>query len=110
MARISINADEIRDWPSFHDLFATNCGFPSFYGRNMDAWIDCMSYLDAPDDGMTTVHVQHGEVLVLDLGKLGDFPERCPEIFRSLVDCTAIVNYRRLINGDPAILTLAYSN
>ena len=23
---------------------------PDFYGKNMDAWIDCMTYLDEPDE------------------------------------------------------------
>jgi hypothetical protein len=28
---------------TFHDTFATKLHFPSYYGRNMDAWIDVMS-------------------------------------------------------------------
>lgn len=47
-ALVSIPADRILDWQSFHDVFAEAMGFPSYYGRNMDAWIDCMTYADEP--------------------------------------------------------------
>lgn len=45
---LAIQLDEIKDWPTFHDVFQRTLGFPDFYGRNMDAWIDCMTSLDAP--------------------------------------------------------------
>jgi hypothetical protein len=62
---IAIPVDQITDWPSFHDVFQRTLGFPNFYGRNMDAWIDCMTSVDTPADGLTTVTVPPGEVLVL---------------------------------------------
>ncbi|MDZ4753789.1 MAG: barstar family protein [Phycisphaerae bacterium] len=31
--------------------FAETFGFPGFYGRNMNAWNDCMTFLDGPDAG-----------------------------------------------------------
>lgn len=58
---------------------------------------------------MTSVHVKPGEVLVLDLGELGDFPERCPEIYEAIIDCTAFVNYAKLDVGEEVVLTLAFS-
>ncbi len=45
---------QITDWDTFHDAFAATLGFPGFYGRNMDAWIDCVTSVDR-DDGMTAV-------------------------------------------------------
>jgi hypothetical protein len=56
---VRIDATSIRDWNSFHAVFKQAMGFPDFYGANMDAWIDCMSYLDDPAAGMTAQHV-HG--------------------------------------------------
>jgi len=50
---VAIPTDEIQYWPTFHDVFQRVMGFPSFYGRNMNAWIDCMTSLDCPKDGMT---------------------------------------------------------
>ena len=29
-------------------------GFPGFYDRNMNAWIDCMSYIDELGAGMNS--------------------------------------------------------
>jgi RNAse (barnase) inhibitor barstar len=62
---VAIPVDRITDWPSFHDVFQGALGFPSFYGRNMDAWIDCMTSVDAAADGLTTVTVPPVGVLVL---------------------------------------------
>ena len=38
MKRIHIDTARIKDWDSFHNVFAEAFGFPGFYGRNMDAW------------------------------------------------------------------------
>ena len=40
MKRVKIDCNKIKDWDSFHDIFAKEFGFPDFYGRNMDAWKD----------------------------------------------------------------------
>ena len=41
---VQIDGSAISDWNSFHDIFAAAFGFPAFYGRNMNAWIDCMTW------------------------------------------------------------------
>jgi hypothetical protein len=105
---IPIDASKITDWASFHDYFAPIFGFPEFYGRNMDAWIDCMSYLNAPEEGMTSVHVVVGDVLVLNILGASDFKKRCPEIYDALIECSAFVNYRRIETGEQAVLALAF--
>lgn len=66
MARLRLDAREIVDRESFHDLFARELGFPGFYGRNGDAWIDCMSCL-REDCGMTRLLLGPEEVLTLEL-------------------------------------------
>ena len=50
---------QINDWDTFQDTFAQALGFPGFYGRNMDAWIDCLTYADE-DDGMRGITVGPG--------------------------------------------------
>ena len=94
------------DWPSFHDVFQRELGFPDFYGRNMNAWIDCVTSVDTPSDGMTTVTVQPGEILVLRIDEPFEFRGRCPEQYDALVECTAFVNYRRVEIGEPPVLAL----
>ena len=57
---VTLPAEEITDWASFHSVCKRLFGFPDFYGRNMDAWIDCMTSLDNPRDGLTAVTVSAG--------------------------------------------------
>jgi len=45
---VTVPVEKITDWPSFHDVFHETLGFPKFYGRNMNAWIDCMTSIDTP--------------------------------------------------------------
>ena len=108
-ARVNINCLCIVDWPSFHDTFATALGFPDFYGRNMNAWIDCMTYVDDPDDGLNQMHAPEGGVLVLHLERGRDFATRCPEIYAALIECSAFVNYRRLEIGEGPVLCLSFA-
>ncbi len=53
---VVVDGRMLKDWDSFHQEFARVFGFPEFYGNNMDAWIDCMSWLSDPEDGMSIVH------------------------------------------------------
>jgi Barstar (barnase inhibitor) len=105
---VEIDGNKITDWESFHDWFSNTLGFPGFYGRNMDAWNDCMTSLDNPDDGLSSVHVTPGDVLVLCIAEAQSLKQRCPEIFDSLVECSAFVNWRRIEKGDKAVLALSF--
>ena len=96
---------QIKDWESFHATFAQTLGFPDFYGRTMDAWIDCPIY---EDDGMTDFPVGPGDVLTLQLEDCKDFRDRCPEIYEALIDCAAFVNWSRIKMGCRPILALSY--
>ncbi|HYV38020.1 MAG TPA: barstar family protein [Gemmataceae bacterium] len=108
MTVVKLDARCITDWDSFHQAFAEVFGFPGFYGYNMNAWIDCMTYLDAPDAGMTAVHPPPGGVLVLELEHVDDFAARCPELYAAIVECTAFVNWRRIKTGQTAVLALSF--
>ena len=90
---ISIPTAEITDWPSFHEVFKTTLGFPHFYGRNMDAWIDCMTSIDRADDGMSAITVEPGQLLIMEIDD--ELRVRCPEQFIAVVECTGFVNRRR---------------
>ena len=90
---------------SFHDTFAKELGFPEFYGRNINAWIDCLTY---ENDGMTAYPVPPGDILTLQLLDCREFRARCPEIYEALIDCTAFVNWSRIELGDRPILALSY--
>ena len=107
---IKLPVDEIHDWDSFHTVFARVFGFPDFYGRNMDAWIDCMSSIDTPEDGLSKIHSCEEAGLLLDLGECTEFATRCPEQYEAILYCTAFVNYRRIEAGEGPLLTLSFWN
>jgi hypothetical protein len=91
---------------SFHEYFASEFGFPDFYGGGMDAWIDCMTYLDEPSAGMSTrIFVQPGESIVLHIDHIRFLKEKNQEAYNDLIECTAFVNYRRtkMAGGTPLI-------
>jgi len=107
-ATVSVNCERIRDWKSFHDEFAAVFGFPEFYGRNMNAWIDCLTSLDSPSDGMTSVHAAHGHVLTLQLENVVPFREQHPELYAAIIECAAFVNWRRLEVGNSSVLAISF--
>jgi hypothetical protein len=108
-ALVVIPTKLITDWETFHDVFAGVLGFPSFYGRNMDAWIDCMTSADDPDAQMVARAVLPGELLTLQIDDISDFASRCPELFKALIECTAFVNHRRVEVGNTPVLSLLFS-
>jgi hypothetical protein len=73
---VRLDCGRITDWESFRSVFAEVLGFPAFYGRNMDAWIDCVSWLDEPGSGMTTVAASPGGVVTLQLDGVDEFAVR----------------------------------
>lgn len=102
---IAIPTNKIVDWESFHTVFAETLGFPGYYGRNMDAWIDCLTYADS-NMAMTSISVNPDELLILRLDEAADFLVRCPEQYSALIRCTAFVNYRRIEVGDEPVVAL----
>lgn len=106
---VPIPTNRITDWVSFHEVFAEALGFPDFYGENMDAWIDCLTYADEPEAQMLARGVPPGELLTLQIDDASDFAVRCPEQFKALVECAAFVNYRRVEVGGKPVLCLLMS-
>jgi hypothetical protein len=105
---VKIDMCQIVDRYSLHSVFAEAFGFPEWYGRNMNAWIDCMSSLDYPDDELSEVKCQVGNIVVLQLENADAFAARAPELFQELIDCVALVNWRRIERSESAILALSY--
>ncbi len=106
---VTIPAHEIVDWESFHTVFSAALGFPEFYGRNLDAWVDCMFSVDDPDSGMTRPSISPGSMMVLVIAEVNSFRERCSEQYEALVECVAFVNQERVVKGQPPVLALAFS-
>jgi hypothetical protein len=107
-AVITVDCESIIDWDSFHSVFSEAFGFPGFCGRNMNAWIDCLTYIDDPEAGMSAVHAPPGGALVLQLEHTKDFALRCPELYAAIVEGVAFVNWRRLEKGEVPALVLSF--
>ncbi len=103
---VTIPVEKVSDWPSFHRIFQETLGFPTIYGRNMDAWIDCLTSVDMPDEGMSSVTVNHGGILILKIDNPFDFRKRCPEQYEALIECSAFVNFRREEIGEGPVIAL----
>ena len=107
MATARLNTEAITDWQSFHEACREAFGFPDFYGRNMNAWVDCLSYLDE-GDGLSRFHLDEGEMLHIELPAAESFNARLPELFDALVACSAAVNRRYIESGKPPALSLIF--
>ena len=108
MPVVRIPTDRIKDWDTFHAVFSEVLGFPDFYGRNMNAWIDCLTSVDSPEDGMTSVTTGPGDVLTLELEPAKEFAARCPELYHAVVEGSAFVNWRRIETGRRPIVALSF--
>jgi len=105
---VHLDCAKILDWSSFHHEFSTVFGFPNFYGENMNAWIDCMTSLDKPEDGMSAVHTANDGVLTLQLENVKAFREQHPDFYAAIIECSAFVNWRRLEVGESSVLALSF--
>jgi hypothetical protein len=105
---VKIDGSAIRDWETFHDVFAAALGFPGFYGRNLDAWIDCLTNADDGEAGLVAHPVPEGSVLTLQIENVDTLATRCPEQYNALVECAAFVNWRRLERGEGPVLALSF--
>ena len=90
MARISLDGASIRDWDSYHSVCARAFGFPDFYGRNRDAWIDCVSSM-RDREAMTGITLADDEALVVEIASSDSVPD---EMVGALVRDAAAVNQR----------------
>ncbi len=87
--QVEIDGRSLTDWVAFHSVFAEKLGFPSYYGRNMNAWYDCLSSL--PDES-TVLALSDGDSLRLDVSHFQDLRSRRPDLAKALVDGVATVN------------------
>ncbi len=93
--KVIIDGSAIEDTKSFHSEFKFKFGFPSFYGGNMDALIDSLSYLDDKGCNMSK-HFQLGknEHLTILVNQSQDFKTNYPELFLQFIEVIIDVNER----------------
>jgi hypothetical protein len=102
---VTLDTRSIVDKPTFHAASASAFGFPEFYGRSMDAWIDCMSSL-TDENPLAGFRLDSDECLVLKVPDFEALEQRAPEVAHSLISCTAAVNQRYAEFGESARIVL----
>ena len=100
----------ISDFETLHTEFDRVFGFPDFYGRNMNAWIDCLTDLDDPTTGMCSIHVAAGHTLALELSNAVHLKQNHPELLEAIIECSAFVNWRRVDVGEPPVISLCMTD
>ncbi|MBI3229391.1 MAG: barstar family protein [Burkholderiales bacterium] len=105
MASTQLDGALIKDWDSFHDECQRAFGFPEFYGRTLDAWVDCLSYLrDA--DGMTRFQLGTDEKLRIEILHAEQMRQQVPDILEEISFCIGGINERYGDYGEQAALEL----
>ena len=106
MPTARLNGELITDWDSFHTECEKVFGFPDFYGRNMNAWVDCLSYL-RDDDGMSKFVLKENEMLTIEVQYSDKLRAAAPDIVEELQFCVAMINERCEDYEETATLKLA---
>ena len=102
---IRFASGELCDWASFHDASAEKFGFPDYYGRNRDAWIDCMRGDDLePGYPVDDASI---DILLVELpnshGVSGEMKDVCEFLYSGF----ATVNHVRRKEGRRPLFVLA---
>jgi RNAse (barnase) inhibitor barstar len=79
------------DWPSFHDEFSRAFRFFDGYGRNRDAWIDCMTDLHGPN-ALSGLRLPAGEPIEIVLKDSATMGKSYPQIFAELLRLVRYAN------------------
>jgi len=105
MAFVQIDTTKIIGRSTFHEHCRDVFGFPDFYGENMDAWIDCLSYL-TESDNLSRFILQENEQLQIQVSQFESFNQRLPDLASSFLECVASVNMRYIAAGEIPRLVL----
>lgn len=103
MATVQLDGAAMTDWEAFHTQSQQAFGFPAFYGRTMDAWIDCLSYL-RDDDGMSRFRLSPDEVLQIEVVHADAWRAAQPDMLDEILYCVAGINERYADYGEAPAL------
>lgn len=105
MAAVQLDGANITDWDSFHTASATAFGFPAFYGRSLDAWVDSLSYL-RDDENMSKFLLKPNEVLEITIDNANILRATNPDLLEEITFCIAGINERYDDYGEKPALAL----
>jgi RNAse (barnase) inhibitor barstar len=105
MAVVHLNGATISGWDAFHAACRTAFGFPEFYGGNMDAWVDCLSYL-RDEEGMTKFRLHPDEKLQIVIDHADILQKNAPDLLEEVAFCIEGINERYADYGEKPALEL----
>ncbi len=107
---VEIDGTKLSDQDRFHEAFADVFGFFDGYGRNMNAWVDCMGYmrLEDPEMRLSDYYVPSGVTLTIKLNNFDHLRKTAPDLLHQLLECSEFVNGRELDHGDTPLVAIAY--
>jgi len=107
---VELDGRTLIGWTSFHTSFARAFGFPSWYGRNQDAWIDVMEEALSErllSQRLLTQPAARPGPLVLQITWWPELRDAGPDQATALVSLVAALNARSQEAGGPLLLALA---
>lgn len=105
MATACLDGASITDWDAFHTQCQKVFGFPDFYGRTLDAWVDCLSYL-RDEEGMSSFRLGPDEALRIEVRHADALRQKAPDILEELTFCIDAINDRYADYGEKPALEL----
>tara|TARA_R110001599_G_scaffold64023_3_gene179059 strand:+ start:685701 stop:686078 length:378 start_codon:yes stop_codon:yes gene_type:complete len=105
MAAVQLDGASITDWESFHTASAAVFGFPAFYGRSLDAWVDSLSYL-RDQENMTKFLLKPNEMLEITISNANILRTANPDLLEEITFCIAGINERYDDYGEKPALSL----
>lgn len=88
---IHLDLSQVKNWDTFHEMFKRELGFPDYYGKNMDAWIECIGDIHG-DVGMTNLSLPYDTGLTLCFTHARFFKYKHPNIYKAIRECTDFAN------------------
>lgn len=97
MSHHSIDAEDIRDWNSFHDVFSKEFSFPNNYNRNMEGWVQCMCDLET-----------QGSVICINFNNINALKTKNRDIFDAILKYASLVNSNQISAGKGKKIALSF--
>lgn len=104
--QIEIDFSEVKSLDDMHQLLKNELGFPDFYGKNVNALIDCLTSLRYPEDNMIATTIEKNEVLEM---KIKSLPMDSLLILNHFLIAIESVNQRYLDRGETTPIALILS-
>ncbi|MBI0473497.1 barnase inhibitor [Pectobacterium parmentieri] len=83
---VQIDFSHIKTADQFYTELSNLFGFPGFFGRNVNALIDCLFSLRYPHDEMTKIHITTSEYLLMELNYFSSAPDEIKELLMIAIE------------------------